>query len=296
MSLQMTLMQGVLVRVVRRQNKKTFDPIAERARSAKLVKRLKPKPGVREEVLHLGGIPCRRFSSPGGSRGVFFHLHGGAYVSGSSAIGRLYTGISAEGGPDLVSVDYRLAPEDPYPASIDDALAAYLALLDTVPSSHVVVGGESAGGNLVLALVQRLLRDGLPLPAAVVPVFPWADLTQSSQSWTSNALNDILSKRNLDQCAGDYAGPVPLTDPSVSPLFGDFTGFPPALIHVGTHDCLLDDARGVAQKMRESEVPVVLREVPGAVHGFTLLPVPETRAAYSEIRAFVVAHLTGLQV
>jgi acetyl esterase/lipase len=206
-------------------------------------------------------------------------------------VGRIYTGISAEGGPDVVSIDYRLAPEHPYPAALDDALTAYCSLLNTVPASKIVVGGESAGGNLVLALVQRLVEDGHPVPAAVVPVYPWSDLSQTSTTWTTNARKDILSKSTIDQCASAFADGLPLDDPRVSPQLGSFRGFPPALIHVGTHDCLLDDARAVARSMTEAGVTVTLREVQGAVHGFTLLPMPESRAAMAEIRDFVRAHL-----
>ena len=287
----MSAVQWVLVKVSQRAADKPFDPVADRARGAKLEKRFKPKPGVTETVVELGGVPCRRFTSGGGSRGVFFHVHGGGYTGGSSVIGRLYTRITAGGGPDIVSVDYRLAPEHPYPAALDDALAAYRAVLETVPADKVVVGGESAGGNLAIALVQRLIADGLPLPAAVVPVFPWSDLTHTSSAWTTNAGRDILTKQGLDHCSLAYAGGLPLDDPRISPQFGSFKGFPPALVPVGTRDCLLEDARAVVKQMKESGVTVTLREWPGAVHGFTLLPVPESRAAMAEIRDFVLSYL-----
>jgi acetyl esterase/lipase len=289
----MRVLQGALVQVARRSAGRPFDPVAERERGAKMERWFKPKRGVTETATELGGVPCRRFSSGGGSRGVFFHVHGGAYTGGSAAIGRLYTGISAGGGPDVISVDYRLAPEHPYPAALEDALAAYRGLLETVPASKVVVGGESAGGNLALALVQRLIADDLPLPTAVVPVYPWADLTQTSESWTTNARKDILSKANIDHCAAAYAGGIALDDPRISPQLGSFAGFPPTLIHVGTHDCLLEDARAVAAAMRAAGVDVTLREVPGAVHGFTLLPMPESRAVMAEIRDFVLTHLAA---
>lgn len=285
------MIQGVLVAVAQRSRSKPFDPVKERARGAKLEKRFKPKPGVAEAEVTLGGVPCRRFTAGGAARGTFLHLHGGAYTAGSSAVGRLYTHITAGGGPDVVSVEYRLAPEHPYPAAVDDALAAYLALLETVPAERIVVGGESAGGNLVLALVQRLVAEGLPLPVAVVPVYPWSDLTHTSPSWVTNARRDILTREGLDPSATAYAASLSLDDPRVSPQLGSFAGFPPAFIPVGTRDCLLDDARAVARAMREAGVQVTLREWDDAIHGFTLLPTRESKEAMGAIRDFVLSHL-----
>ena len=291
MNLTTRVVQGALVLVSQRAASKPFDPVGDRARGAKLERLFKPKKGVTESEVVLGGVPCRRFTAGGSARGTFFHVHGGAYTGGSAAVGRLYTHITAGGGPDVVSVDYRLAPEHPYPAAVDDALAVYRALLESVPAEKVVIGGESAGGNLTLALVQHLLTEGLPLPVAVVPVYPWSDLRNASASWTTNGRRDILVKSSIDQSALAYAGELALDDPRVSPQYGSFDGFPPALIHVGTRDCLLDDARAVARAMQEAGATVTLREVPDAVHGFTLLPTREAKAAMAEIRDFVLQHL-----
>jgi acetyl esterase/lipase len=291
MSIRTRVLQGILVAVSQRSASKPFDPVKDRARGAKLEHRFKPRPGVTETEVTLGGVPCRKFTSGGGARGTFFHLHGGGYTGGSAAVGRLYTRITADGGPDIVSVDYRLAPEHPYPAAVDDALAAYRALLETVPAEKVVVGGESAGGNLALALVQRLIAEDLPLPVAVVPIYPWSDLTHTSASWTTNGRRDILTKQGLDHCSLAYAGTLPLDDPKVSPQFGSFAGFPPAFIAVGTRDCLLEDARAVTRALRAEGVDVTLREWDGAIHGFTVLPTKESKEAMAEIRDFVLKHL-----
>lgn len=290
-SLKTRLIQGTLVAVAQRTRSKPFDPLKDRTRGAKLEKRFKPRSGATESEVVLGGVPCRRFTSGGSARGTFLHVHGGACTAGSSAVGRLYTHITEGGGPDVVSVDYRLAPEHPYPAAVDDVLAAYLALLESVPAEQVVVGGESAGGNLVLALVQRLVREGLPVPAAVVPIYPWSDLTHSSPSWTTNGRRDILTKEGIDPSARVYAGELALDDPRVSPQFGSFEGFPPAFIPVGTRDCLLDDSRAVAAAMRIAGVDVTLTEWADAVHGFTLLPTEESRQAMAAIREFVLQRL-----
>ena len=139
----------------------------------------------------IAGLPARRYSSGGRTPGVVLHLHGGAYYCGTSKMGRCYSRVVADGGPDMVSLDYRLAPEHPYPAALDDALAAYEALLISGP---VVVMGDSAGGGLALALVQRLRDEGKRLPVALAPFFPWSDLTQSSESYNRTAGHDMMTK------------------------------------------------------------------------------------------------------
>lgn len=291
MNLPTRLVQGLLVSTSQKAASKPFDPVNDRARGAKLERFFKPKKGVTETEVTLGGVPCRHFTAGGSARGTFFHVHGGGYTGGSAAVGRLYTNITAGGGPDVISVDYRLSPEHAYPAAVDDALAAYLAVLETVPADKIVIGGESAGGNLTLALVQRLIAEGLPLPVAIVPVYPWADLRNDSSAWTTNAGKDILVKQVLDHSSRAYAGDLALDDPRISPQFGSFDGFPPALIHVGTRDCLLEDARSVAASMKTAGVTVTLRECPDMIHGFSLLPIKPARAAMAEIRDFVLKHL-----
>ena len=235
---------------------------------------------VSEEVI--GGVPVRRYSSGSTKKGVLLHVHGGAYVGGSSLAARAYTRTVAETGHDMVSVDYRRPPEHPYPAAVDDSLAVYRAL----SSEPVIVMGESAGGGLTLALVQRIRDEKLPMPVGTVPVFPWADLTQSSETYELNGHHDILSKSGLDDAAAMYANGADLRTPGISPLFGSFAGFPKTLIPVGTHDSLLGDARAVTAAMKSDGVDVRLMEVPGAVHGFLLLPVPEVRRVIDAISAF----------
>ena len=236
----------------------------------------------------VAGVPVRRFSSGGHTPGVVLHLHGGAYYCGSSRMGRRYSRIVADGGPDMVSVDYRLAPEHPYPAGLDDAFAVYAALC----GQPIVITGDSAGGGLALALTQRVRDAGLPMPVGLAPIFPWADLTQSGESYAANAGRDMLTKAGLDWAAGLYiAGGDPLT-PGISPLFGVFDDFPPTFITVGTGDSLLDDARRVTAALRAAGVEVTLREIPGALHGFAVLPVPEARDAIRDIAAFIRRRLT----
>jgi monoterpene epsilon-lactone hydrolase len=230
------------------------------------------------------GLPVRRYSSGGHTPGVLLHLHGGAYYCGTSKMGRCYSRIVADGGPDMVSLDYRLAPEHPYPAALDDALAAYEALLTSGP---VVVMGDSAGGGLAFALVQRLRDEGKRLPVAMAPFFPWSDLTQSSESYSRTAGHDMMTKRGGDWAAGLYAAGQDLRTPGISPLFGSFIDFPPTLITVGTGDALLDEAREVTAKLTQAGVDVTLRETAGGIHGFTTIPSPEARAAIAFASRFI---------
>jgi len=245
--------------------------------------------GVKVVEGSLAGLSVRRFSSDGALPGVVLHLHGGAYYCGTSAMGRCYSLISAHGGPEMISVAYRLAPEHPYPAALDDAMAVYRALLP----APIVVVGDSAGGGLALALVQRVRDEGLPMPAGVAPIFPWADLTQSSASYAATAGRDMMTKRAGDWAADLYAAGQDVRTPGISPLFGSFAGFPPTLVTVGTGDALLDDARGVAAALGAAGAPVTVNEVTGAIHGFTTLPTPEAHDAIQVIAYFVRDCLSG---
>jgi epsilon-lactone hydrolase len=289
MSLRMKVFQRVAVAVTNWTADREPDIPASRRAVLRMERHLRLARGVRTEEGRLAGVAVRRFSSGGDFRGVVLHLHGGAYYCGSSAMGRCYSTISALGGPEMVSVDYRLAPEHPYPAALDDALAVYRALLP----GPVVVIGESAGGGLALALVQRLRDEGLPRPVGVVATFPWADLTQSSASYEATAGHDLMTKEAGDWAAGLYAAGQDVRTPGISPRFGSFAGFPPTLVTVGTGDALLDDARGVTEALGAAGVEVTVNEVPGGIHGFTTLPTPEARDAIQVMAYFVRDCLRG---
>ena len=238
--------------------------------------------GVTETSVEIAGVPVRRYSVGDSSNGVVLFLHGGAYVVGGSRVARTYSRLALE-GTDIISVDYRLAPENPYPAGLDDATAVYAALGD----APVVIMGESAGGGLALALAQRLRDEGRRMPLGVVAVFPWADLTQSSDGFRTNARYDSLDKAELDQCARDYSGGADLRTPGISPAYGSFAGFPTTLTVVGTRDSLVGDARRVHAALAGAGVDSRLLEVRGAAHAFLSLPVPEARKALTRISLFV---------
>lgn len=240
--------------------------------------------GVGETTDTVAGVPVRWFRPTRPNAGLIFHIHGGAYVAGSSLAARAHTGLSRSHGADLVSVDYRLAPEHPFPAALDDVWAVYSEVARDRPT---VVIGESAGGGLAMSLVRRVLDRGGTAPKGLVTMFPWADLTVSSNSIAQNEYRDLLSRRGLLHSAAAYAGDHDPATPLVSPLYGSFGEFPPTLVVVGTHDCLLDDARTVSTRMRAAGVDATLIEIAGGLHGFILLPVPESKETRQQISSFV---------
>lgn len=244
--------------------------------------------GVRETTATVAGVPVRWFRPARMDAGLIFHVHGGAFVSGSSLAARAHSAMARSNRAELISVDYRLAPEHPFPAALDDVWAVYYEVARDRPT---VVVGESAGGGLALSLVRRVLDQGGEAPKGLVTMFPWADLTNSSDSFVRNEHRDLLSRSGLSRSAMAYAGGHDLTMPLVSPVYGSFADFPPTLIVVGTHDCLLDDSRNVATRMRAAGVDTTLVEMAGGFHGFILLPTPESKEARQRTSAFVATVL-----
>jgi monoterpene epsilon-lactone hydrolase len=219
----------------------------------------------------LGGIPAIEISIAGvETTRTVLYLHGGAYVMGSAAssVG-LASEIARRSRARVITLDYRLAPENPYPAAIDDALAAYRALLDEVDVSEIAFAGESAGGGLVLATLIAARDAGLPMPASAAVFSPFADLTLSGESITSRrAVDPALTVDGLRLRGGEYAAGSDPTVPTLSPVFADFTGLPPLLVQVGSHEILLDDALRVAERAARDDVEVALQVTPGVPHVF----------------------------
>jgi monoterpene epsilon-lactone hydrolase len=224
------------------------------------------------------------------------YFHGGGYALGSAAASvTLAADLARRAGTTVCTVDYRLAPEHPVPAAVDDALAAYRGLLDHgVPAESIAVSGESAGGGLALALLIAIKEAGLPQPTAAAVLSPWADLTQSGRSYHSKAaLDPALTRQALSTRSDDYlAG----TDPRcrlASPLFADLRGLPPLLIQVGSYEILLDDAVQLAAKAADDDVAVTLQTFPGAPHvfqGFSAV-LAEGARALDEVGTFIRTHL-----
>jgi epsilon-lactone hydrolase len=220
----------------------------------------------------LGGVPTAEITVDGVElRHVVLYFHGGVYVMGDAA---LAAGLASQVGrrtdAKVISVDYRLAPEDPYPAAVDDALAAYQALLeDGVAPSDIVLAGESAGGGLAVATLVNARDRGLPLAAAAYVMSPYADLTLAGTTIdTKGALDPLLSREALEARIPDYTAGHDAALPLISPVFADLSGLPPLIIQAGSHEVLLDDAVRLAQQAAAADVEVTLEITPGVPHVF----------------------------
>ncbi len=219
------------------------------------------------------------------SRRAILYLHGGAFVAGNLKYARGFAGILADKtGQRVLSAAYRLAPEHPFPAALEDALAAYRYLLDHGwKAGHITFIGESAGGGLVFSLCLRIKQLGLPLPAALVGISPWTDLTFSGLSYQTNEKKDpSLSEDSLRCYAAAYADGHE-RDPLVSPIFGDLTGLPPSLLLAGGDELLLSDAQMLAQRLQESGCRCELCVEDGLWHVYALFNIPEAHAALEKI-------------
>lgn len=284
-----TALTNLLAWQARRAEGRPFDLQAARSRDARAAQKFPVPRGVQRTQERIAGIRIVRYSSGAADRGTVLALHGGAHVLGSPEA--LSIPMAKNHGPDVVSVDYGLSPEHPFPTALNEALTVYRALLDSVGADRMAVMGDSAGGGLALSLLQAVVEAGLPVAAALVAVHPWADLSLSGPSNTRNRGRDILVHSQLEQSARWYAGDRDLQDPAVSPLFGSFGGFPRTYIPVGSRDLLLDDARRVAAKMIADGVDVHLDIFPGAPHGFNAVPFPAGRQCNERARAIIDAAL-----
>jgi monoterpene epsilon-lactone hydrolase len=245
----------------------------------------------------LGGVPVVTVDIAGaGADEAVLYFHGGAYAVGTAASSAgLASGLGRHAGIRVVSVDYRLAPEHPFPAALEDGVAAYRALLDGgLAPARVAIAGESAGAGLAAATLAALKSQGLAQPAAAVLMSPWADLTLTGASVTGKAAADpALTRAGLARRARDYAGGHDLADARISPVFGDLAGLPPLLIQAGSHEILLDDAIRLAARAATADVPVTLEVTAGAPHvfqGFAAI-LPEGDAALARAGAFLRSQL-----
>lgn len=213
-----------------------------------------PPRGCRFQAGTLAGIPVIRSSFGQATRGAVLYLHGGGYIIGSAATHKGLTGhLAKASGCMVVALDYRLAPEHPFPAALDDAEAAWLALIDEgFTPEQIAIAGDSAGGGLAIALAMRLRDSNQPLPASLTVFSPWTDMTQ--QALYSPTCEPVLQVSWIAKAATLYAGQESLRNPLLSPVFGNFQGLPPLLIQVGSQEILLNDAERLARAAREAGV------------------------------------------
>jgi monoterpene epsilon-lactone hydrolase len=228
-------------------------------------------------------------------RGVILYLHGGAYALGSVNIHREYLArLASVTERKILAINYRLAPENPFPAALEDSLKAYRWLISQgYPPTEIALAGDSAGGGLALSMLISLRNEGEELPACAVCLSPWTDLTLSGDSIKGNAKADpILNSIILENYARYYVRENEAINPLISPLFADLKGLPPLFIHVGTSEILLDDATRLAKKAVKAGVKVKLETWEGLFHVFQIVPMlPETKRCLDQIYHFLVEYI-----
>jgi acetyl esterase/lipase len=245
------------------------------------------------EKVTANGVPAEWVSAPGArTDGAVLYLHGGGYVIGSVNTHReLVSRISRSSGLRALSLDYRLAPENPFPAAVDDSVAGYQYLLNQgIAPERIAVAGDSAGGGLTIATLVALKERGLPQPAAAVPMSPWVDLEGIGDSMTSKDAEDpMVHKDALLPMAEAYLGGANPRTPLAAPLYADLSGIAPMLIQVGTAETLLDDSTRIAEKARSQGVSVVLEPWQDMIHVFQLFAnmLPEGQQAIDRIGEFI---------
>jgi acetyl esterase/lipase len=222
---------------------------------------------------------------------VLLDIHGGALIAGGGEACRLMaTSAATRAGLHTWAVDYRMPPDHAYPASLDDCVAVYRALLEQRPPERIVVDGGSAGGNLVAAMLLRARDEGLPMPAALMLFTPEIDLTESGDSFDTNAGIDYVLLNRLTESIALYAGDHDLTDPYLSPIFGDVTGFPPTFLQAGTRDLFLSNTVRFHRKLRAAGIEAELHVWEAMPHG-GFFGAPEDAEIGVEARTFLGKHL-----
>jgi len=263
---------------------------------------LRPDPykvpaAVRISPVQVNGIPGEWVESPNVSKDVLLYLHGGGYFGCSAETHRPITASFAMHGFGVFAPNYRLAPENPFPAAVEDATAAYRGLLaEGHLPQRIVIAGDSAGGGLALSLMLALRASGTPLPAAAVLFSPWTDLAATGDSIRTNASRcAMFNGPDIGPSARYYLGSTDPRNPLASPLYADLSGLPPMLIHAGADEVLRDDSTRLAEKARAAGVPVELKIWPVVPHAWQLAPhqIPEARQSLRESAAFLRTHTSA---
>ena len=254
--------------------------------------------GVEVEESGIGGVPAEIVTPADHDAGTLLYLHGGGYAIGSPVSHRhLVAALAAASRTRAYALDYRRAPEHPFPAAVDDALAAYRGLLGAgVAPGSIVVGGDSAGGGLTAAALLAIRDAGLDLPAAGVLISPWADLTNGSESYRTHADRDpLVFQEDIDRWRDAYLAGADPRAPLASPLHADLAGLPPLLIHVGSEEVLLDDSRKLAERCEAAGVEAELEVWPDMIHVWHWFGeyLDEAGSAVRRIGEYVGARLAG---
>jgi monoterpene epsilon-lactone hydrolase len=280
-----------IANAMRERNNQVLTLDERRAASEGAIDLMPPPDDVIFTDAHAGGVPAEWVEAPDASRErAILYLHGGAYVICSPRTHRRLTAaLSREARARVLAIDYRLAPEHPFPAAVDDAVAAYKWLLERTASEHIAVAGDSAGGGLTLALLLRLRDERIPMPACAVLLSPWADLDTAYAAEGDIMLNAVRLKESADM----YLAGADARSPLASPVFADLRGLPPMLIHAAAEEMLADDAVRVADRARHDGVQVTLDLVPEMFHVWHIFAgyVPESDEAVANVGQFLRSYV-----
>ena len=262
---------------------------------------LAKKLDVAVDLEEIGGVPVRRMVpakvDPRHKSHLFIHVHGGAYVFGSGDAGTSEAIVIAhEAGIPVLSIDYRMPPVHPFPAAVNDVAGVYRVLLKSNRAKSLAIGGTSAGGGLALAATHKFIEMGLEVPGAIFAGTPWADLSKTGDSqFTNEGLDRVLVTYDglLRAAAILYANGHSLRDPLISPVYGNFQGFPPTYLVTGTRDLFLSDTARTHRRLRTSGVIADLNVYEGMSHGeYILVPdTPEYQQTFEDLNAFLLEHL-----
>ena len=263
----------------------------QRSRQEKTARFFRIPGGIRFEPIHFNAMDAEWITCAAAQEGVILYLHGGAYALGSIHVYQEYLSrLALATQRKVLAINYRLAPEHPFPAALEDAVAAYRWLLSAgIDSSRIVIAGDSAGGGLALAALVFLRDACVPLPSGAVCFSPWLDVSLSGDSVREKAAVDpILRAADLQKYAGYYAGTHDLKSPLISPLFANLAGLPPLLVQVGGDEILLDDSIRLSKVAHQAGVDITLEVLDGLFHVFQIIPfLPETSMALEHVRDFL---------
>jgi acetyl esterase/lipase len=268
-----------------------------RAAFSELMAQVPVAPDVQQSPVEVGGVAGVEVTIQGDqSENVILYFHGGVYVIGyAAATVPLVGDLVRRTGAKAISLEYRLAPEHPYPAAVEDARAAYVGLLaQGIAPAQIALAGESAGAGLAVALLLALREAGVPLPSCAFLMSPYVDLTLAGETLAAKReVDPLLTPEGLVARVPDYVGEADASDPLISPIFGDLSELPPILIQVGSHEVLLSDALRLAGRAAIADVPVTLEVTPGVPHVFQAYAalLDEAGAALDRAGAFLTAQL-----